>query len=422
MSLFDWFTFGRRNEPVQASANSAPELDELLQNALGGNATSGVPVTARSALGQPTIATALRVISETVAQLPFAVYVEDDNGIAEKVDGHRLSALLGRRGKPNSWQTPFAFREQLTRDVAYRGNGFAHKVTVRGELRELNPIAAARVTVKQADNLVLTYEVAMSGGNKRIFRADEIFHVMGPSSNGFVGDDILSLMKNTFGLALAQDEDTARVFKHGARLAGVLQHPGKIGEEAAKRLKETFENIYTGVENSHKTAVLEEGMEYKTTSMTAEESQSLDSRKYQRGLIAAIWRIPPHMVGDLEKATFSNIENLARQFIDYAMMPWLERWEQTIGCQLLTDEERAAGLFVGLDVEEFLRGDSKTRADVWSKAIVGRWLNPNEIRQMQNRKPYEGGDEFINPAIQTTSDDGETEDVETEKSEDSPTE
>jgi len=413
MAIKDWFrSWGRKD--IQAAISSAPELDEFFRLAIGGPASSGVPVTPTSALGQTTVATALKVLSESVAQLPFKVVRERDDGTNEVVKGHPLMKLLSQRGKPNGWQTPFRFREQLTRDVAYRGNGFARITRVRGQIRELIPISPGRVSVVQSPDFQLTYKITMADGKPQEFEPADIFHIVGPSSNGFTGDDTVNQQKDAIGLALAQDKDNARIFKNGARVGAVLEHPNQLGEEAAKRLKESFEEIYAGSDNSHKTAVLEEGMKLKTAAMTSEEAQALESRKFQRSVIASIWRIPPHMVGDLEKSTFSNIENLARQFVDYALMPWLDRWEQEAGCQLLTDTDRAAGLFIELDPNQLLRGDSKARADMWTKGIGGRWLNPNEVRNELNLPPYDGGEAFLNPAIDTADDGGETDGEENE--------
>ncbi len=409
-TILEWIR-SRRHKEVNAAINSAPELDEFFRLALGGPAASGVAVTPTSGLTHPTVATSLKVISESVAQLPFTVVRELDDGTNEIVKDHPLMKLLGRHGKPNAWQTPFRFREGLTRDAAYRGTGYAIITRARGQIRELIPIAHGRVTPKQDVDFRLTYKILMSDGKPQEFRSEDIFRIVGPSSNGFSGDDTLSQQKDTIGLGLAQEKDTARIFKNGARLGAVLEHPEKLSEEAAKRLKESFNDIYQGVDNAHKTAVLEEDMKFKKAAMTSEEAQALQSRKHQRGLIASIWRIPPHMVGDLEKSTFSNIENLARQFIDYSLMPWIDRWEQDAGCQLLTDAERADGLFIEIDPRQFLRGDSKARADMWTKGIASRWFNPNEIRKELNLPPYPEGNEFFNPAIDT-ADDGDSTDGE----------
>ncbi|HEX9768421.1 MAG TPA: phage portal protein [Kiloniellales bacterium] len=389
----------RRPARIAAELTEVEDLRELIDLAMGGPAASGETVNVKRALECPPVAAAVQVMGESVAQLPFRVFQNLGDRQIEERPEHDVNALLGSRGKPNEWQTPFEFFEQGTRDVALRGNFYAFKNLVADRLRSLDRLVADKVTVKQDDNFRIRYTVTTPGGGTRDLTSREIFHLRGPSDNGVAGNHVVKQMRHAIGLALAQDKHASKLFANGARLSGWLEHPGVIGPEGTERLREAFERIFGGADNAYKTAVFEEGMKFKEGSMTAEAAQLIESRTLQRSVLAAIWRVPPHMIGDLEKATFSNIEHLARQFVDYALMPWLRRWEQAIGTQLLSDAERAAGLFVKLDPRGLLRGDSKARADFYTKGIAATWLSPNEVREKEDMPPRDGGDEFKNPNI-----------------------
>lgn len=349
----------------------------------------------------PTVNSAVRVISESVAQLPFGVFRREDDGSRTRLRDHPVDRLFSTHGRPNDWMSAFEMKELLTRQVAIRGNGYAFKNVVgEGRLRELLPMHPKRVEVEQNEDWRITYTVNRDQKSRQILTPRQVFHLRGPSDNGFTGVDIVAQMRDAIGLALAQDRDAAKIFANGARIANVLEHPGTLTPETADRIKQSFNEIYSGIENSHKTAVLEEGMKLSKAGMTAEERQSLESRKLSRSILASIWRIPPHMVGDLERATFSNIEDLARQFVDYALVPWLNRWEQAIEQQLFSEQDRADGLIAKFDARGLLRGDAQTRAEFYASGITNRWMNPNEVREKEDLPPYEGGERFANPAIE----------------------
>lgn len=385
----------------RASITTAQELaDELTRMMLVGSSDSAIPVTPERAAREPTVFVCLRVLGESLGQLPLIVQRKADNGEREIVKDHRVARLLGKNGQPNTFQTPFEFRETATRHVALRGNGYAVKVRVGGELRELLPVHPSRVTVEQDERWQLRYKVRIPNGGTETLGPDDLFQIRGPSDDGIRGVDIVTHLADTIGLSLAQIKDQNRLFSTAARLGLVLQTDASLGDEAYRRLKESVDEQHAGIDNARKTMILEEGLKAEKVSMTAEEAQSLESRKFQRSLLASLWRIPPHMVGDLDKATFSNIENLARQFVDYALAPWLNRWEGTLSLHFLTPSEREDGLQIKLDPRVLLRGDHKTRAEFYNKGISGRWLNPNEVRELEDRAPYDGGEEFRNPAIE----------------------
>ena len=390
---------------AQASDNSLREMDiedlaQAMREALGGHSSAGVNVTPERALRNAANWTTTIVLAETVGQVPFNVKRKTHGGrgaeIAEDAPVHKL---LKKRGRPNDWQTSYIFRHLLMWHLCSGGNFFALKNFAGGELRELLPIHWKQVSPEQDDSFRLTYRVRLPRGGQRIMTRSRIFHVMGASDNGFSGLPPMAYIGEPIGLAIAQDMHAGKLFENGARVWGVLEHPGKLGPDVIKKLRDQFHDVYAGAENAHKTAILEEGMNYKPVAQKAQEAQLIESRKLQRSIVGSTRRVPPHMIGDLEKATFSNIENLARQFIDFAVMPHLENIEAACDQQLLTEAERDAGLFCKFNVDGLLRGDSLTRARVFQIHRQMGSMNANEIREKEDLNPRkdEGGDSYDNP-------------------------
>lgn len=386
MSIWDKLFGNKRAEQIDSSQKLAEYLSFL-----GRVSAAGIRVNPYNAMRCHAVSSSLKVLTESVAQLPINVFQIDKNG--RKPASLSLQRVIGTHGKPNTWQSSFDLREWATRHVALRGNAYFYKNIVRGELRELLPIHPDRVTVEQKDNFALSYEVSQQDGSKRTYTQKEIFHLRGPGNESFVGDDLVTQHAETIGLCIAQEQFAAYMFSNGVNNKGVLTHPGKLGDEAYKRLKESFNENFAGLENSHKALILEEDMKWVQTNQNLQESQLLDSRKLQRSIIASLWRVPPHMIGALENSTFSNIENLARQFVDYALMPWLTRFEQSMQLQLMSDVERQNHQ-IKFNANALLRGDAKTRAEFYNKLHTIAALNPNEIRELEDMNPYDGGDEF----------------------------
>lgn len=390
---------------AQASDNALREMDiedlaQAMREALGGHSSTGVNVTPERALRNAAYWTTITVLAETVAQVPFHVKRKIQGGRgAEVAEDAPVHKLLSKRGRPNDWQTSYQFRHLLVWHLCSGGNFYGLKGFVRGELRELLPVHWTKVRPEQDDSFRLTYRVHLPRGGQRIMTRAQVFHVMGASDNGFAGLAPMAYLGEPIGLAIAQDAHAGKLFENGARLWGVLEHPGKLGPEVIEKLRSQFHDVYAGVENAHKTAILEEGMSYKQVAQSAEQAQLVESRKLQRSIVGAMRRVPPHMIGDLDKATFSNIENLARQFIDFAVMPYFENVEAACDQQLLTEEERAGGLFCKFNVDGLLRGDSLTRARVYQLHRQMGTMSPNEIREKEDLNPREdeGGDRYDNP-------------------------
>jgi HK97 family phage portal protein len=371
--------------------NALTSADQLEYMIRGYSTTrSGMHVTADTALACAAVNACVRVVSEDVAKLPLILYRRLPDGGKERATEHPLFRLLHSR--PNAWQTSFEFREMMQGHLELRGNAYAMKVTSGRRVLELVPIHPDRVTVKQDTNFTLRYTVTPTGDE---FTAGQILHLRGMSSDGFTGMSTLNHAREAVGLAKATERHGATMFGNGARPGGILSHPARLSPEAAKRLKEQWDDAHSG-DNANGTAILEEGMSWAQMGMTSEDSQFLETRKFQRSEIASFFRIPPHMIGDLERATFSNIEHQGQEYVRGSLDPRLQRWTQRLNADLLTPAEQEEYFFEFL-TDALLRGDTKARYDAYSTAITNGFMSRNEARVRENLNPAPGLDEFLQP-------------------------
>lgn len=366
-------------------------LEALLRG--GSESSTGIRVTPNNVMNITTVFACVRVLSEGVAQLPLVLYRRLPKGGKERATDHPLYKIL--HDAPNDFQTSFEYREMQQGLTGIRGNSYAYINRVRGEVRELLPFHPDAVEVKQ-DNWKLTYTVKEKNRQKTEYKQDDILHIKGLSNNGITGLSPVSLFREAFGLALATEKHGAKLFGNGTRLGGVLSHPGAMTENAHKNLRDSWENMYGGVENSFKTAILEEGVSWSAVGMTSEDAQFLETRKFQRGEIASIFRVPPHLIGDLERSTNNNIEQQSLEFITYTLAPWLSRWEAAMNQKLLSAKDRNE-YFVEFVLDGLLRGDFKTRTAGYVSALTNGWMNPNEVRALENMNPIPDGDKYLRP-------------------------
>lgn len=380
-----------RSQP-QNSISSSQELLEFLKSVQGKDSEAGETVSTLTAMEDPTVFACIKVLSESVAQLPLHVMRRAEDGsrqVVTNTDAHRIL-----RRKPCDWMTPRQFRRLIVARTAAEGNFVAIKNKVRGRVVELLPIANNRVTVDQDDRLNVTYKVQTEFGD-RVYQQDEVFHYYSLSLDGITGLDPIQLHKTHIGLSLAMDKFGARLFKNGAHPRNLISTEQTYKEDDMKRIIESIRK-QTGGENAHSSLITDGGFTLKRMSLTNEEAQFNETRMLFRSILSSIWRVPPHMINDLEKATFSNIENLARQFVDYALMPWLVDLEEVFANQLLTERERDLGYFVKHNVNGLLRGDSAARAEFYTAALGSLqqpgWLSPNEVREIEDRD--QGPDEL----------------------------
>ena len=320
-------------------------------------------VSPSTALQVTAVFACVRILAETVAGLPLHVYRRLENGGKARAPDHYLYSLL--HYLPNPEMTSFEFREVMMGHVCTWGNAYAEIEFDRaGRVRALWPLRPDRMTVKRVNGrLQYIYKLSKpdsQGRTEITLRDEQVFHVHGLGSDGIVGYSPIHLARQAVGLALAAEEFGARFFGNDARPGVVLEHPGQLGDEAHKRLRESWESRHGGLDKSHRVAILEEGLKVHEIGLPPEDAQFLQTRKFQVSEIARMFRIPPHMIADLERATFSNIEHQSLEFVIHTIRPWLVRWEQEIYRSLLTPQERKT-YFAEFLVDGLLRGDIKSR-------------------------------------------------------------
>lgn len=377
---------------MENSITTSQELQDFLLSGAGHESASGQVVNEQTAMRVAAVYACVRVLSETVAQLPLIVYRRTENG-KERATDHPLWGVL--HDQPNSWQTSFEFREMMVALQALRGNAFALKNVVRGEVRELIPIHPERVAVEQKPDFSLVYTVQLDEGRTVDFSQSEIFHLRGLSLKGVIGLSVLGAAREAIGLSLATQNHGARLFNNGARPGLVLMHPNQLGEEGQKNLRASLDKGYSG-DNAHKSIILEEAMKIEKLTMTNEDAQFLETRKFQKNEIATIFRVPPHKIGDLEKATFSNIEQQSIEFVTDTVMPWNVRWEQAITRDLIRPKDKST-VFAEFLVDGLQRGDADARSEFYVKMVQNGLMSANEVRARENLNKREGGDKFLQP-------------------------
>ena len=392
MSIFSGL-FKSRDKPQNRTAGSAYSF-------FMGGTSSGKRVNERSAMQMTAVYSCVRILSEAVASLPLHVYRITDTG-TEKATDHPLYTIL--HDEPNPEMTSFVFRETLMTHLLLWGNAYAQIIrNGKGEVIALYPLMPDRMSVDRDENGQLYYEYLVSSDDapvnkKSIVRLSpsDVLHIPGLGFDGLVGYSPIAMAKNAIGLAIATEEYGSKFFANGAAPSGVLEHPGTIKDP--NRIRESWQQTFGGSQNSGKIAVLEEGMKYTPISISPEQAQFLETRKFQINEIARIFRVPPHMVGDLEKSSFSNIEQQSLEFVKYTLDPWVSRWEQSIVRTLLTPEEKKK-YYIKFNVDGLLRGDYQSRMNGYAIGRQNGWMSANDIRELENldRIPTEeGGDLYL---------------------------
>lgn len=370
------------------------------------NSASGKKVTEESALQITAVYACVRVLAETLAGLPLHVYRYNSSGGKEKYRNHPLYKLL--HDEPNPEMTSFAFRETLMSHLLLWGNAYAQVIRDgAGVVRALYPLMPNRMAVKRSESGRVYYEYTRQTGERVPLIAENVLHIPGLGFDGLVGYSPIDMAREAIGLAMATEEYGAKFFANGAAPGGVLEHPGTLKDP--HKVRESWNAAYQGSQNAHRVAVLEEGMKYTPIGISPEQAQFLETRKFQINEIARIFRVPPHMIGDLEKSSFSNIEQQSLEFVKYTLDPWVIRWEQAIYRRLLTESEKDS-VSVKFNVDGLLRGDYESRMNGYAVARQNGWMSANDIRELENldRIPAEdGGDLYlINGAMTKLKDAG----------------
>ena len=353
-----------------------------------GRSAAGQSVNERSAMQMSAVYACVRILAESIASLPLHFYQYNDAGGKEKAVNHPLYWLL--HDEPNPEMSSFSFRETLMTHLLLWGNAYAQIIrNGRGEVIALYPLMPDRMTVDRDARGRIYYEYARSESDANtlgkkssvILSPEDVFHIPGLGFDGLVGYSPIAMAKQAIGMGLACDEYGAAFYQNGAQPGGVLEHPNVVKDP--KRVRESWNAIYQGSRNAHRIAVLEEGMTYKPITISPEQAQFLETRKFQIDEIARIFRVPPHMIGDLEKSSFSNIEQQSLEFVKYTLAPWISRWEQAIQRSLLLMSERTR-YFARFNVEGLLRGDYQSRMNGYAVARQNGWMSANDIRELES--------------------------------------
>ena len=385
--------FRSRDKPTNSTNGSAYRF-------LFGGSNSGKAVNERSAMQMTAVYACVRILSESIAGLPIHVYQYTDSGSKEKAIKHPLYRLI--HDEPNPEMTSFVFRETLMTHLLLYGNAYAQIIrNGKGEIVALYPLMANRMSVDRDDKGHLYYQYQMQESDAPtmkngtvILKPSDVLHVPGLGFDGLVGYSPIAMAKNAIGLAIATEEYGAKFFANGATPGGILEYPGTVKNPEAVR--ESWTKGFSG-NNSHKVAVLEEGMKYTPISISPNEAQFLETRKFQIDEIARIFRVPPHMVGDLEKSSFSNIEQQSLEFVKYTLEPWLVRWEQSMARVLIYPSDKSQ-YFIKFNVDGLLRGDYQSRMSGYATARQNGWMSANDIRELENLDRIsveDGGDLYL---------------------------
>ena len=408
MGIKSLFGFGQaRDKPVDKAADAGYSF-------LFGRTTSGKPVNERTAMQTTAVYACVRILAEAVASLPLHVYEYQDDGGKKLVHEHPLYYLL--HDEPNPEMTSFVFRETLMSHLLIWGNAYAQIIRDgAGRVLGLYPLLPDKMEVQRDDRGNIYYVYSRNSDENPMFKeygniklkAEDVLHIPGLGFDGLIGYSPIAMAKNAVGMTLACEEYGASFFANGANPGGVLEHPGVLKDPS--KVRESWNSVYRGVNNAHKIAVLEEGMKYQQIGIPPEEAQFLETRKFQINEIARLYRIPPHMVGDLDKSSFSNIEQQSLEFVKYTLDPWVIRWEQSLQRSLLLPGDKGK-YFIKLNVDGLLRGDYQSRMNGYAVGRQNGWFSANDIREMENMNPIpdeEGGNLYlVNGAMTKLADAG----------------
>lgn len=375
---------------------SSSELSEMI--GLTYDTYSGRRVSPQLAMQLTAVFSCVRVLAESVGMLPCSLYEQLETGNRRAVR-ERLNRLLSVN--PNNYMTPQEFWELLIACLCLRGNFYAYKVKALGEVVELLPLDPSSVTPKLNSKWEPEYQVIFPDGRHDMLTQDDIWHVRIFTLDGLTGLSPIAYAKQAVGLGLATEEHGSRLFGNGAVTSGVLQTDQYLKDDAYERLKTDFENRHQGLANAHKPMILEMGLKWEQISMTSEDAQFLETRKFQLEEICRIFRVPLHMIQNTDRATFNNIENLGIGFINYSLVPYLTRIEQRINAGLVKPSKQGV-FYAKFNAGALLRGDMKSRFDAYATGINWGIYSPNECRELEELNPREGGDIWLTPMNMTT--------------------
>lgn len=387
-------TESRSGSPENPSTSLANPASWLVDWATGGASPAGVVVNEQKAMHHSIVASCVKILAETLAMLPLPVYRRLPRG-RETAREHPLYRLLHDR--PNPELTSFAYRELVQTHLGFRGNAYAEiEYAKSGKILALWPLTPSRVTPFRRDG-EKRFSIELPNGGKTVLGSDRVMHVMGFGYDGLQGLSPVGLARNAIGLSLAAEEFGSRFFGNGARPGGIITRPpgqAKLSEPAKENLRSSFERKHEGLSNAHRVAILEEGTTFAPLGVNPDDAQFLETRKFQKEEICGWYRIPPHLVANLDRSTNNNIEQQSLEFIIYTMQPWLTRHEQVMNWDLVSEDERGE-IYAEFNVDGLLRGDVTARGEYYTKLFNIGVLSRNDIRERDNMNPVEGGDRYF---------------------------
>ena len=356
---------------------------------------AGVSVDAQSSLHSTAVFACVKVLSESIASLPLHLYRRDGDRTTKALE-HPLYQVLNFR--PNRLQTSYEFRALMATWLCLHGNSYCEVVrNSRGDVTALWPLRPDRMILRYVpDGGELDYVFAQPGGPTYHLDPESILHVKALSTDGLIGYSPIAAAKQTIGLALIQERFGASYFGNGCRIGGVIEHPNQLGDEGLRNIQESFKKQYSSPSNFHNVLVLEEGAVYRPFELKADEAQYLESRRYSVEDICRIFRVPPYLAGQLDKANYSNIEALSREFVTQTLRPWLVNFEEAYARKLLRPTEWS-DYYIAHDVRAMLRGDHESTMRSYQLGIQSGIYCPNDCRRMENLDPREGGDIYLQP-------------------------
>lgn len=378
------------------SSMSSDDVREFLRIGGGAETTAGVTVTESTAMRVAAAWRCVSIISGTIGSLPVDLIRRTSEKERHPATGHPLRRVL--TVKPNQWQTPTEFRRLMQAHLLLRGNAYAMKVMAADRVLALIPIHPDRVQVEQRDDYSLIYRVSRKAGPPVEYRQSDIFHLRGMSLDGVRGLSVLSHMRESLGLALVSERAGAEMMKNGQITGGILKHPGKLSPEAYDRLKASMVERRSGGSQAGSNYLLEEGMDYVSANMTADDMQFLQQRDFQRYDIAMFFGVPPHMLGATEKTTSwgSGIEQQGIGFVTYTLNDWIKIWEDACKRDLIAEREWDT-LDLRFYTQGLMRGDAKARWEAHVRGLQWGVVSPNEVRALEDMNPRDDGDVYYPP-------------------------
>ncbi|WP_416199975.1 MAG: phage portal protein [Pseudomonas shahriarae] len=385
--------FGRKGDPQVI--DTAEKLARVLGEGYESNA--GQRVTTTSAMQQLVVFNCVRVLAESMGMLPCRL-LKQTGRVRLPATEHRLYPLITMA--PNSYMTAQEFWEMLVACLCLRGNFYAYKVMALGNVVELLPLNPDIVTPKLKDDWTVEYKVNFKSGVQTLTQ-DEIWHVRLFTLDGLNGLNPIAYARQALGLGQAMDAHAAKLFTNGAVASGVLSTGETLTPEAFERLKEEFQGEHMGTANAYKPMILEQGLDWKPISLSAQDTQFIESKKLTEAQLCGLFRVPPHLVASMEKMTLNNIEHMGMSFVNYSLVPIMTRIEHRIQVGLLNEKDRLTH-YAKFNAGALMRGDLKGRYESYGKGIQWGILSPNDCRELEDENPREGGDIYLTPMNMTT--------------------